>query len=352
MSNPNSDFLPLSRPRLNLRRVLFYLVTIAVLVLVYSRVSEFALLWNIFLKTNLWWLVGIIISQLLVYYYLALNYRDVLKIKDLSISVRELFPVTFVVQFLNQALPSANISGQAFFVQYLKKHGLSLVEGIGRALLELLTLYIAFAVFFLLSALLLFWSDSFGRYPQIAYFIYLFLFFAVLFTAIFFGFQKKRRGRVARWVVNKLHRYFENGKKRGHTGHVTELFDQIRETLNLKELGKHKQKFFLACLWQGLQFFANVFTLYFVGYAVGAPLAFVAAFVVFTLIRFIAMVSFVPGAFGVFEGSMIFVLTTFDTPLDLALAITLLFRAFSFWLPIPIGWLLYRRYVKRWEANC
>lgn len=354
MTEAASPFFPLPRPRFTLRRFLFYFVTVAVLLLIFSRISEFALLWAVFRKVNRWWLIGIVVSQLLNYYFLALNYRAVLKIKDLAVPVRELFPAMFVVQFLNQALPSATISGQAFFVQYLKRYGLPLAEAIGRAILELVTLYVAFGVFFLLSAILLFGNNNLAFNPQITYFIYLFTFFGVIFTWIFFAFQRRRRGAIARWVIGKLHRYFEanhrkNARGGSYTSHVAILFDQLGVNLNLGTLDKHRVQFFAACLWQGLELLANAFTLYFVCYAVDAPLAFSAAFIIFTLTRFVSMASFVPGAFGVFEGSMTFVLTSFFIPVDIALAITLLFRAFSFWLPIPIGWTLYRRYVQQWE---
>lgn len=351
MANPDGGFSPLARPRFTLKRFLFYFVTIAVLLLIFAKISEFALIWEVFRRANLWWLIGIIVSQLINYYFLALNYRSVLKIKDLAVPVRELFPAMFVVQFLNQALPSATISGQAFFVQYLKRYGLPLAEAIGRAILELLTLYVAFGAFFLLSAILLFYNNNLAFNPQITYFIYLFVFFGALFTGIFFAFQRRRRGRATRWVIGKLHRYFEANRKprSNHTSHVEILLAQARANLNFKHLGRHRNEFFIACVWQGLELLANVFTLYFVCYAVDAPLSLATAFIVFTLTRFVSMASFVPGAFGIFEGSMTFVLTSFFIPVDIALAITLLFRAFSFWLPIPIGWTLYRHYVKQWE---
>ena len=343
-------FRTLPRPRLSLTRFLFYFATIAILLLIYAKVSEFALLWQIFQRTNWWWLGGIIISQLLNYYFLALNYRAVLKVKQTDVPIRELFPVMFVVQFLNQALPSATISGQAFFVQYLKRYGLSLAEGLSRALLELATLYLAFGSFFIFAAGLMLWNGSFETHPAVLYLVYLFSFFGVLFIWLFIALQKKRRGGILRWALKKLHNYFEEnnrGKKKSDSKpQVLELFEEIRQTLSLKSLGKFRWEFFLACLWQALELLANVFTLYFVCFAVNAPIPFVSAFIVFTLTRFVSMVSFIPGAFGSFEGSMVFVLTSFFISLDNALAITLLFRAFSFWLPIPIGWILYRHYTK------
>ena len=153
MANNGNIFDILSKPRISFRRFSFYFITLAAIIVVYFKISEFELLKEMFLKSNFSWLPVIIISQILSYFALALNYREVLKVKGLKISIRELFPITFVIQFLNQALPSATLSGQAFFVQYLKKYKLTFAEGIGRAFIELMTLCVAFGAFFFVSVL-------------------------------------------------------------------------------------------------------------------------------------------------------------------------------------------------------
>src|SRR3989344_3013249 len=237
-----SEFQPLSRPRISLSRFAFYFITLAALVLIYLKFSEVKLIKDLFLRSNLFWLLGVIITQVVSYYCVALNYRDVLRVKDLDVKVRELFPVTFVIQFLNQALPSAGISGQAFFIHYLKKFGLKVSEGIGRALLELATLYMAFGVFFITSAVMLFRNGILGQRPEAWYFIYAFSFFAVIAVSLFLALQKRERGRIANWIIDKLHRYFENKNKQknsngfsvngdkpaDHTKHVAMIIDQFK----------------------------------------------------------------------------------------------------------------------------
>ena len=47
--------------------------------------------------------------------------KNEVQMKKIGISVRNLFFPTFVIQFLNQVIPSATVSGQIFFIQYLKK---------------------------------------------------------------------------------------------------------------------------------------------------------------------------------------------------------------------------------------
>ncbi len=342
----------LIRPRISLRRFLFYFVTLAALVLIYLKFSEIRLLKEVFLRSNLAWLAAIIVTQVLSYYSLALNYRDVLRVKDLEVGVSKLFPITFVIQFLNQALPSATISGQAFFVHYLRKYGLTLAEGIGRAVVELLTLYVAFGVFFLVASIAIFRSGVWAVHPELAYFIYVFLFISVTLSAVFLTLQRRRRGRLVQWVVNRLHRYFEDaGRGNDHSRHVAMIFDQLRDNVNIGELAKRKSAFWAACFWQGMVLFFNVLTLYFISFAIGFPISFSVAFITFTLTKFVSMIAFVPGAFGVFEGGMTLILVSFAVSASVAFAMTLLFRAFTFWFPMPVGWLLYRWYLHRQELE-
>lgn len=354
------EFAPLSKPRINLHRFAFYFITLAALVLIYLKFSEVRLIRDLFLRSNFFWLVGVIVTQVISYYFVALNYRDVLRVKDLEVGIKELFPATFVIQFLNQALPSAGFSGQVFFVQYLKKFGLTVAEGIGRAILELATLYMAFGVFFITSAVLMLRNGILDKHPEASYFIYAFIFFAVITLSLFFALQKRGRGRIARWMISKMHGYFENRvkKKNGnknsaaeHTGHVATIIDQFKQTFNIGELNKRRVPFWLAFLWQNLILLASVFTLYFLSFAVDSKISFSVAFIAFTLTKFLSMVAFVPGGLGVFEGGMTLILITFGVPAEPAFAMTLLLRAVSFWLPMPVGWILYRWYLHRYELE-
>lgn len=286
----------------------------------------------------------------MVYYFQALNYRDVLRIKDLEVSPRELYPMSFVVQFLNQALPSAGLSGQVFFVQYLKKYGLETAEGIGRAFLEVMTLWMAMGSFFIISSIIVLKGGAIANVPQLRYLIYTFVFLAIIAVSIFFVAQRRKRTGLSKWIINWFHRRFEkrnkakNGETINHGEHVEMIFDQFKSSINFKMLQKKTKDFWSAFLWQCMILLAHAFTLYLISFAINNPISFRLAFIVFSLVRFISMIAFVPGALGVFEGSMILILISFGVSAGPALAMTLLLRAFTFWFPMPVGWALYRWY--------
>lgn len=340
----------MTRPQINLRRFLFYFITLAALILIYFRFSELELIDNALRRSDGLWLTVIIAVQFLTYIFITLNYRDVLRVKDLEVGFKKLLPTAFVIQFLNQALPSAGFSGQAFFVQHLRKYGLSIAEGIGRAILELATLYMAFGSFFIISSAMLYNSRVFSNHPELRFFIYVFTFFALIAVGLFLLLQKRGRGRIARWLIGKFHRYFENKKTKHEesgvtaAGHMAMIVDQFKGTFSLRALKAHARPFWRAYLWQNLVLLLDVLTLYFVAFAIGHKISFNVAFVAFTFTQMISMLSFIPGALGVYEGGMTLILVWFGVPGQIAFASTLLLRAFTFWLPMPIGWILYRWY--------
>jgi uncharacterized protein (TIRG00374 family) len=343
----------------NNNRLIFYVVTVVATLVIYWRFSEVELIEDAFMRSNLMWILAAVIIQVVSYFFNALNVQEVLRVKDTEVGIKEIFPITFVIQFLNQALPSGGVSGQGFFVQYLKKKfNLPVAEGVGRAILELVTLYMAFGAFFIISALLMIWSGVFGRHPEIRYLIYGFSFFAAVAVFTFLISQKKKRGKVARWIIDKLHDRFEKRKHKkdestelvvqsDRTNHVAMIFEQFKNVLSIETLSKHKKSFWMAFFWQAMILLANVITLYFISFAIDTRIGFSVAFIAFTLTKFLSMISFIPGALGVFEGGMTLILISLQVPAAPAFAMTLLLRAFTFWLPMPVGWFLYHRYLNK-----
>lgn len=54
-----------------------------------------------------------------------------------------------------------------------------------------------------------------------------------------------------------------------------------------------------------------------------------------------------PGSLVAYESAMTYFLTILGTPLHAALIVTLMFRFLTFWLPIPVGLILYRNLAKK-----
>lgn len=92
---------------------------------------------------------------------------------------------------------------------------------------------------------------------------------------------------------------------------------------------------------------SDAVALYFAYLAIGYAIAPGAALLIFIVSTSVATVAAVPGQIGVMETTLTFTSAALGVPLPVAVSASLLFRAISFWLPIPFGyafaWDLQRR---------
>lgn len=341
------------------RRIFFNIHTVILLALVYWKFSEIKLLQHFFAESSFPFLGAVIAVQLLQYLFNSLNYREILAMKGYKIPFWELYPIEFVIQFISQAIPTAHVSGQIFFVYYLRKYGIGVKEAIGRAILEVASLYIAYTTFFIACAVILMRRHVFAQTPELIVFVYGFLVFVAICILVFIMSQERRSENWIDWFLERTVKKLAKSKVMNlpglrtltnHSEHFVMIKDQFRATLSLHALRQNWKLFARACFWQELLLLCNVFTLWIISYALGAPMPFTVCFIAYTLSKFLSMISIIPGAPGVFEGAMTLILVTFGVPTGPALAAAVLTRAFTFWLPMPIGWFLYGRYMKKLAA--
>ncbi len=344
------------RQNVDTKRMIFYALTIVLLVFVFVRFSEVKLLWSLFNGHNLIYLGGIIVLQLFITnYLLALNYRDILLTKNIRPSAWELFPITFVIQFVSQALPSAGISGQVFFIYYLRKFRLGVGEGMSRAIQEVFTLYAAYIFFFVASVAILFKEGIFTSEPRVGYFVYGYLAFISIIIAIVVFSQRKQRSKFIRWVIDKAYHYVTKSDRikeflEKREEHVSTALAQLRQSLSWTEIKAGWPYLLRACFWQALWLLSNVMTLWLIGFAIDTPFSFSAALIAYTFAKLISMTSFFPGAPLVFEAAVAWLLITLGVPKDPGIAAGIIYAAFTFWLPMPLGWIWYAKYMKKFEA--
>ena len=353
-----NDDIPKNEPvyvrigkRFQLGQIIFYVASLGILIVVYYHFKEIKELGSQISSSNFIWLSVALGLNLATYYFTALNFRYVLKMKDFHMEAKSLYPLAFITKFLNQALPSAGLSGQIFYIDYLKRRGFTMVESIGRAILEFTTLYCAFGLLFITAILLLLTGSILDSHPEFKFFVYAFTFIAAPLVIIFFLLQRKR-GRLMslagaffkKYISKNFYQEKNNNEKRGI---VTIFFEELSSNLKFKALQVSRPYFGLAIACHLVIYLLNVVILYVLALALGFHMTLSVAFIAFTFTQFISMVSFVPGAIGVFEGGMSVILISFGIPTGLAVAVTLLFRGVIFWLPMPIGWWLYKKYTKK-----
>lgn len=277
-------------------------------------------------KVNPFWLAAAICWQIMTYYLSALIYGHLLKPYRLPRPPRlwDLFRAAVISLFFNQAVPSAGISGNTFLIDFLSRYHMPRAQVIAVIVRELLIFYAAMEVVILglLMACMLIYKSFVTFKSTLAAGMVIYLAFGLL---IIFA-----------------------GKK----GLVRRLFEKIlkmppEDVQPLSGLSAGRAGAWKVFSFQLLVIAADAATLYALFLGLGYP---VAPFIVLlTLIstRIITLVPFLPGGLILYEGSMSLFFANAGIPAGTAVVVTLVYRLLSFWLPMPVGTFLYRRWLKR-----
>lgn len=328
------------KEKISIASLIFYLLVVITAVIVFLHFTEIEKIFLLFKKIKLIWVILAFATQATTYlfaanifYYFFVSH----KCKSL-ITYKDLFKASIVSLFLNQAIPTASISGKGYLFYFFQSRKIPSQIAFSAIILETFTFYLSHVFLLLLSIfiLIIFKPTKFGDVVWIVAIFGIFLF--LFFDALVLLFSKK--------TMPGLKSKIEKHKN------LSFLFNKIlklqgKETI-MEEWeslwGLLKNRFlWLAVLWQIMIHLADAATIFilFLGFNFHPP--FFAILIGATLAKVIAKISVSPGSLGFFEGAMVFFYVAFSIPFNLTVIVTLLFRALSFWLPMPIGLFLYKQ---------
>ncbi|MFI5133293.1 MAG: YbhN family protein [Chitinophagales bacterium] len=282
------------------------------------------------------WLALAIAAQLGTYLFNSIICRGLLRTfaPRSHISIKELFQASIVTLFINQTIPSIKLSGNIYFFNFLKKRGVAEDSAFSLLLLELLTFYTAVVcIIFILLFICLFLKGI----PL--YFIFIFLGGIIAFVLFTLLAGLLGRGKTVSLLLKKLSRI--RILKKSISKFDTIHFDGIKNPWWAYR--EHPALVIMTIFFHSCIFLADSLTVFALFHGLGVPVPFLTVFVGFVLTKIISLLPFTPGALILYEGSMTFFYVHFGVAIAVAAVVTLLYRALSFWLPIPVGFFLYHR---------
>ena len=334
--SPSAGSLPEEAPKKSgMRRVLAWLpglMLLAGLVAAVSHFGEGRKFAHLLREARPGWILVAALCQAATYVCAAAVWQRVLHRARGRCTVRSLLPVAVARLFVDQVLPTAGFGGRLLVVKALQKRKVHTRLAVAAILVDLLTLYAAFAVCVVASLGIVAALRDLNR--LVLMLAGLFPIFALSIPATVLWFSRRRgpgqEPGLPRWI-----RWMPR---------AADLLNQvsraprrlIRNRAVLLEDGALQLLIFLldgATLWATLR-------------AVGYDLNPAAAFASFVFAQVAATVLLVPGGLGTFEASSVALLALFRVPVEAALTATLLFRGLSYWLPMAPGFLLSRRELK------
>ncbi|HMK26350.1 MAG TPA: lysylphosphatidylglycerol synthase transmembrane domain-containing protein [Chitinophagaceae bacterium] len=294
---------------------------------------------KLFVKVHPAWLALAFAAQFGTYLFNSIIWRSLLRVfaKRSDIRIMKLFQASIVTLFINQTIPSVNLSGNIYFFNFLKKRGVGKPSAFSLLFFELLTYYTAVVGIILILLFTCFFLKGIPLYYIIIFLagIAAFVLFAILIGLL-------GRGKTVVLLLKKLShiRFLE---KRIHKFKKIP-FGDIKNPWRVYR--EHPVLVFVTILFHCCVFLSDAITLFALFQGLGVHITFLSVLIGFVLTKIISLLPFLPGALVLYEGSMTFFYVHFGVPFAVAAVVTLLYRALSFWLPIPVGLFLYRRLQK------
>lgn len=325
-------------------QLLFYGVALLVFYLVIRYMGKLADIKTLLAQMNPLWIIVILCLQVATYTFYALILRALLSVPDNRNRVRffTLFKMAIVQLFVNQTLPTGGISGNGYLLNQLVKRKVGGILAFKALVMESISYYIAF-IFGLISAYILFRYSSYHiviNSPAIPYTTVTGIVFFLALGCIMLLLNNKR---MQAFVVKKLSRFSFFGK------YINKINLPVPEEENktiAAQVFISADTVFKAVLFQLCLISCDILTVYCLLFAFHIHLSPVLVLLGVFLSMVAGSLPVSPGSLIVYESAMTYFFTLLGVPLHAAMIVTLLYRFFTFWLPIPVGLLLYRRLQK------
>ncbi len=269
------------------------------------------------------WLIVALLLQMGTYVTDARIWQRVLCRANISKPIRSYVGLGLAKLFMDQALPIAGLSGTLIVIQALDRRGVPRGASMTAVVIDLVSYYAAYTLAIAI-ALVIVWVLG-DLTPLIALPACI---FAPLAAAVPIALLWVSRGRTLPGWLERL----------------PLIKPAIRALGEATATISHDVWLITRCT--GLQFAIftlDAGTLWIMLWALGLVVNSAPVFASFMLSTLLRTLGVIPGGLGVFESVSVATLKLIGVPVAAGLAATLLFRVFTFWLPMAPGLILARR---------
>jgi uncharacterized membrane protein YbhN (UPF0104 family) len=265
------------------------------------------------------WLIVALALQATTYVSVSLGWRAVLHRAGHSLPLRRLLPIAFSKLFADQMVPAAGMGGDILLVERLVQPGTPRGAAVAVLLVSMIGFYAAYALL-AFGMLLLLWWDGRANLP-IAVFVVIFLLVATAIPSL------------ALWLRRR---------SRHPLSPLLECIPLVRMLLRIigeapRPIVTDYHLVALVAAFNALVLLADAGTMTVCLRALGQDAGYGPSFIAVLSASMVVTLGPVPMGLGSFEASATGVLKLLGIPLEAALAATLLFRAFTLWLPLLPG---------------
>ncbi|MCC6623805.1 MAG: magnesium-translocating P-type ATPase [Deltaproteobacteria bacterium] len=292
---------------------------LVVVIVVASGLAEERELLRVLAHAEPAWLALAAVLQVGTYLCEGENWRVVMRAGGAPVPIMATWRLALAKLFVDQALPSAGISGTVVIARGLERQGVPRPVVMAGVVIDTTSYYFAY-IAALIVAVAIVVSQGHATPLVIALALLIALVGLAITAAVL---AVVRRGPP---VVS------------GVLARIPLVRDGLRLIAEADRALSHRARLHaLATLWQLGTVVLDALTMWLLLRAVGAPTPLPLVFASFMVSTLLRTVSIVPAGIGPFEAASTAALTLSGAPVTAALSATLLFRLLSFWLPLVPG---------------
>jgi len=265
------------------------------------------------------WLALAVILQLGTYFAEGENWRVVTRAGGARVPIMTTWRLALAKLFVDQALPSAGVSGTAVIARGLEREGVPRPVVMAGVVVDTTSYYFAYIASLVVAVSIVIVE---GRATPLVIALAALIVAVGLTIVVAVLAVSGREGPLVSGALGRL-------------PIVRDVVGRLREAD--PTLAHRPRLHVLATLWQLGTVVLDALTLWLLLRAVGAPTPLPLVFASFMVSTLLRTVSVVPAGIGPFEAASVAALTLSGAPITAALSATLLFRLLSFWLPLVPG---------------
>ncbi len=326
-----------------MRKFLVALILLIGVVFLIGHFAELQAIADTLRKGQLLYLSLAVLVQLLWLMNLGYTYRAIFRALGIRSGAGRLLLLGTAANFVNVVAPSAGMGGVAVFVAESNRQGYSPARATLASVLFVIYEYAGFLVVLAFGLGELFRRNNLNLTEIVASSVLLILAFTMV-ALMTLGMRSARQlGATLAWSARQINRLLRPVL---HRDYLSE--DRAREFARdaaggLHELRRTPRSLVLPAAHSlcNKSLLLLVLTLIFLAFE--APLSAGTLVAGFSIGYLFTIVSPTPMGIGVVEGAMALTLNSLGVPLSAAAVVTLAYRGVTFWLPMLIGMLAFRR---------
>lgn len=325
-------------------RLIFYVFALLVFYFALHYIGKLKDIRDLMLQMSPVWLFLTLGAQIATYILSAFILKGLIRSHPGSADLRSLFKMSIVIMFVNQALPTGGISGNGYLFKQLTRRRVPRHTAFTALVLQTIGFYFAIM---LLLAVFYSWYLIFEVHvaAMINYVVLLgFVFYSALTCLVLLLYNRS----TVLFILRKLSRY--NWIKR-YLRKAGLLSLQSESERSFQMLFNNRKVLLNTVVFQLVIIFCDVLTVYALVQGFHIPMSFGLVTFALLLSLVIGALPISPGSLIVYESAMTYFFTKLGAPVHAALIITLLYRFFTFWLPIPVGLIFYRNLERSGEPR-